>query len=163
MACAITQDVHLVSAVSHAHKRLVGYTANLLTGDPESGGTTVGSLYAGSAWDSPTPSRSPQPLALTKGQWIDYQCQYDTPKIATSPRDSRRPTRCACSSPPIGHATRTSTPAWRRATRTELAWASRPRAGTNLRRSARLPAIDSRRSSFAEAVSASFGRAPERA
>ena len=76
----ITQDVHLVSAVSHAHKRLVGYTANLLTGDPENGGTSVGSLYTGSAWDSPTPSRFSQPIALTKGQWIDYQCQYDNPE-----------------------------------------------------------------------------------
>jgi len=80
MACPITQDVHLVSAVSHAHKRLVSYTANLLTGDPESGGTTVGTLYAGSAWDSPTPTIFSQPLALTKGQWIDYQCQYENPE-----------------------------------------------------------------------------------
>jgi hypothetical protein len=76
MACPITQDISLASAVSHAHMRLANYGASLLTDDPENGGTKVQDLYTGTNWDSPPTKIFPQPIAISKGHWIDYHCDY---------------------------------------------------------------------------------------
>ncbi len=86
MACPITKDISLASAVSHAHMRLVNYTANLVSGDPTLSSTTmVQNLYTGTNWDLP-PTRvfgtngdgggTATPLSLHAGQWIDYECNY---------------------------------------------------------------------------------------
>ncbi len=79
MACPITKNITLEAAVSHAHQRLSNYTATLLSGDPEQGGTTMQTLYQGTAWDSPVPMKYPTPIAITAGQWIDYHCDYANP------------------------------------------------------------------------------------
>lgn len=81
LSCPITQDINLPAAVSHAHKRLDGYTARLLSGDPEAANTTeVRKLYEGTEWDNPTPDAYQPALGLTKGQYIDYQCHYTNPE-----------------------------------------------------------------------------------
>lgn len=81
MACPITQDISLQTAVSHAHKRMDDYSAKLLSGDPEATGTTtVKTLYTNKDWENPITKVFDPPLALTKGQWIDYQCHYTNPE-----------------------------------------------------------------------------------
>jgi hypothetical protein len=76
MTCPITQDINLAFGVSHAHMRLSNYVATLMTADPEAGGTKVQDLYTGTAWDSPAPKLFSPALAITKGHWIDYHCDY---------------------------------------------------------------------------------------
>ena len=76
MACPVQHDVNLGDALSHMHKRGVGYKAVLLDGDPLSGGKEIGTLYEGTAWDEPrvrieTPARK-----LSAGQWIKWSCEY---------------------------------------------------------------------------------------
>jgi hypothetical protein len=76
MACPVTSNVTLGADVSHAHARLTNYVANLLTADPEAGGTVVQELYSGTAWDLPPFKVFSPAVSLTKGQWIDYHCDY---------------------------------------------------------------------------------------
>jgi hypothetical protein len=80
MACPITRDISLVSAVSHMHKLGVGYRANLLAGDPlDSSTTTLQTLYETDVWDEPQDKFFAEALKLKAGQWIDYSCQYENP------------------------------------------------------------------------------------
>jgi hypothetical protein len=76
MACTVTSNVTLGADVSHSHARLTNYEADLLTGDPEAGGTMVQQLYTGTAWDLPPFKVFSPTVSLTKGQWIDYHCDY---------------------------------------------------------------------------------------
>jgi len=76
MTCPITQNITVPAAVSHAHARLTNYVANLMTGDPTAGGTMVQQVYQGTDWDLPPWNTFSTPLSLTKGQWIDYHCDY---------------------------------------------------------------------------------------
>jgi Copper type II ascorbate-dependent monooxygenase, C-terminal domain len=95
MACPITSNINLASAVSHAHARLVDYTADLLSGDPTaSGTTTMQTLYTTTNWDLPTvrvfgmdtdagaptgadaAAPTATPIQIQAGQWIDYHCDY---------------------------------------------------------------------------------------
>jgi hypothetical protein len=78
MACPITQDIMLKSAVSHMHKHAIGYEASLLDGDPfEPKTKTLMSLYRTTEWDSPEDTLWNAPLALKAGQFIDYHCDYE--------------------------------------------------------------------------------------
>jgi hypothetical protein len=81
MACPITADISLFSAVSHAHVRMDDYSAKLLSGDPEASGTTsVQTLYTNKDWENPVTKVFNPTVSLTKGQWIDYQCHYTNPE-----------------------------------------------------------------------------------
>jgi hypothetical protein len=77
MACPITQDISLKSAVSHMHRRGMGYDAELLSGDPYASDThTVEMLYTTDEWDAPVDTIWTEPKQLQAGQYIDYACHY---------------------------------------------------------------------------------------
>jgi hypothetical protein len=76
MACPVTQDITLSTAVSHMHRRGVGYTSSLLDGDPIAGGKEVQQLHHTTEWDEPPPDLYSPPLALKAGQWIRWACDY---------------------------------------------------------------------------------------
>lgn len=77
MACPVTKDVTVMSAVSHMHRRGDGYTATLLDGDPIAGGKKVQELYKSPEWNEPAPNIFDPPLALKAGQWIRWACDYE--------------------------------------------------------------------------------------
>lgn len=79
MACPITADVTLAGQVSHMHKRGVGYRATLLDGDPLAGGRAMQTLYSGIDWLEPVVLADTPALALSKGQWIKWSCDYENP------------------------------------------------------------------------------------
>lgn len=77
-ACPITEDVNLVTAVSHMHERGVGYTATLWDGDPtEEGSTMLRELHSSTDWEDPDTDVFDPILELKAGQWIDWRCEYD--------------------------------------------------------------------------------------
>lgn len=77
MACPVTQDINVVTAVSHMHRRGSGYTATLLDGDPIAGGKEVQKLYQSPEWNEPVADIFNPPLALKAGQWIRWECDYE--------------------------------------------------------------------------------------
>ena len=78
MACAVTADIHLRTAVSHMHARGVGYRASWLDASPFADGThTLQTLYETTEWDSPADKVWPEPLPLRAGNFIDYTCDYE--------------------------------------------------------------------------------------
>lgn len=77
MACPVTENVSLATAVSHTHKRGVAYTSALLDGDPLAGGQTVRALHETTEWHDPKPDVYSPPIALTQGQWIDWKCSFE--------------------------------------------------------------------------------------
>jgi hypothetical protein len=77
MACPVTRDISLGSAVSHMHKSGVGYEAKWLDGDPLEPGTQLREmLYTTTQWDEPIDTVWPTPRALKAGDFIDYTCEY---------------------------------------------------------------------------------------
>ncbi len=80
MACPITQDINLVSGVSHMHKRGVNYTSAVLDNDPLAGGQKIQTLHETTDWDEPQTSVFPGGLKVKQGQWIDYRCDYQNPE-----------------------------------------------------------------------------------
>jgi hypothetical protein len=81
MACPITKNISLRSAVSHMHSRGDGYVATLLDKSPaDPTNAVVRELYSGTEWDEPIEHIFKTPLALTAGQWIDYECHYTNPE-----------------------------------------------------------------------------------
>jgi hypothetical protein len=76
MRCTLSQDITLISAQSHMHKRGVGYVANVV--EPSDGSLTP--IYESDDWeDVPIAEWSPG-MALRKGQSIDYTCQFQNPE-----------------------------------------------------------------------------------
>ncbi|MCG8555996.1 MAG: collagen-like protein [Proteobacteria bacterium] len=81
MACPMTQDIQLGSAVSHMHARGVGYSARWLDASPyDPSSSTIQMLYETTEWEAPEPRVFETPLELKTGQWIDYECQYENPE-----------------------------------------------------------------------------------
>jgi hypothetical protein len=77
MACPITQDISLKTAVSHMHSRGVGYEAKWLDGDPFDPDTLMQEmLYTTERWDDPEDQVFEEPLQLQAGDFIDYTCTY---------------------------------------------------------------------------------------
>jgi hypothetical protein len=80
MACPITQDISLKSAVSHMHARGVGYEARWLSGDPYDADTqSIDTLYETKQWDAPVDTVWSEPRQLKAGNFIDYHCDYQNP------------------------------------------------------------------------------------
>lgn len=80
MACPITQDVSLRSAVSHMHARGVAYEARWLSGDPYDADTqTLDTLYETKQWDAPVDTVWSEPKQLKAGNFLDYHCDYQNP------------------------------------------------------------------------------------
>ena len=76
MRCTLSQDITLISAQSHMHKRGVGYVANVI--EPSDGSMTP--IYESHDWeDVPITEWSPG-MSLRKGQSIDYTCQFQNPE-----------------------------------------------------------------------------------
>jgi hypothetical protein len=72
MRCPITQDITLLSAQSHMHRRGVGYQADLTDG----AGLASQQLYTNDSWEN-VPIRSfGAGLALPAGAFVDYRCAY---------------------------------------------------------------------------------------
>lgn len=73
MHCIIPEDITLVFAMSHMHRRGVGYDSWLVDADaprPE------GSLYATTAWEEVQPTQYEPGVEVRAGQAIDYECRY---------------------------------------------------------------------------------------
>jgi hypothetical protein len=79
MRCQVPSDVTLVYAMSHMHRRGVGYGSWLEGGDL---GEPV-SLYATEDWEDIDPQLFTPPLAVSAGQTIRFQCEYDNPETHT--------------------------------------------------------------------------------
>jgi hypothetical protein len=76
MRCTLSQDITLISAQSHMHKRGVGYVANLV----EASDGSFTQIYESHDWeDVPIAEWSPG-MSLRKGQAIDYTCQFQNPE-----------------------------------------------------------------------------------
>jgi hypothetical protein len=72
MSCPIHQDITLVNAQSHMHKRGVSYEANLLDAD----GAKVETLYTSDDWEQ-VPVTQYENKVIKAGSRIDYQCNYE--------------------------------------------------------------------------------------
>ena len=72
MRCLVKNDVTLVSASSHYHKRGYDYAAYL---DPASGPLATTPFYTSSDWDHPKPLATTMPIAA--GSRIRFNCGYD--------------------------------------------------------------------------------------
>ena len=76
LRCTLAQDITLISAQSHMHRRGVGYTAHIV--EPSDGSLTP--IYESHDWeDVPIAEWSPG-MSLRAGQAIDYTCQYQNPE-----------------------------------------------------------------------------------
>jgi Copper type II ascorbate-dependent monooxygenase, C-terminal domain len=81
LACPITKDITLRTAVSHMHSRGDGYYANLMDKSPaDPTASVVQELYSGTEWEDPVAEIFKPALKLTAGQWIDYECHYTNPE-----------------------------------------------------------------------------------
>jgi hypothetical protein len=76
LACPVTQDITVSTAVSHMHRRGDGYTSSLYDGDPSQGGNVVRTLFESNEWDEPAVELFDPPLSFTAGQWIRFACNY---------------------------------------------------------------------------------------
>ncbi len=78
--CPVTQDITLLNAQSHMHKRGVNYKA-VLTDDK---GTVQGeSLYEGTDWAEVRMKSYSPGRQLKAGQFVDFQCEYDNKENRT--------------------------------------------------------------------------------
>ncbi len=74
MSCPVTSNVTLTTLQTHMHKWGLGGTVNL----EDSTGAMVKPLYTSSVWTDPPVTQWPVPgMALTAGQQIDYECNYE--------------------------------------------------------------------------------------
>src|ERR1041385_5041204 len=76
LACPVTEDISVATAVSHMHRRGNGYNATLYDGDPSQGGNVVQTLYDSPEWDEPSVKGFDSPLSFKAGQWIRFACSY---------------------------------------------------------------------------------------
>lgn len=76
LACPVTQDITVATAVSHMHRRGSGYSSSLYDGDPSQGGQVLQTLYDSSEWDEPAVKIFSPSLSLKAGQWIRFACSY---------------------------------------------------------------------------------------
>jgi hypothetical protein len=72
MRCTLSDDITLISAQSHMHRRGVGYTANVV--EPSDGRLTQ--IYESHDWEDVPISEWSPGMPLRKGQAIDYTCHY---------------------------------------------------------------------------------------
>jgi hypothetical protein len=74
MSCPVTSNITLINGQSHMHARGLGGVANLVDTATD---TMIKQIYVSHDWVNVpvTPYSSPA-LTLTKGQSIDYQCNY---------------------------------------------------------------------------------------
>lgn len=72
MRCPIDQDITLINAQSHMHKRGVGYEALLIEPDGEES-----VLYETEGWDDVVARRFDDGLAIEAGSVIDFTCLYE--------------------------------------------------------------------------------------
>jgi hypothetical protein len=72
MQCVVPQDINILFASSHMHRRGVGYRSEL-TGAPL---TEPRSLFETLQWESPDPAIYDPALPVTAGQIIHYECDY---------------------------------------------------------------------------------------
>lgn len=72
MRCLVPNDITLISAVSHYHKRGYDYAAYL---DPTADSLTEAPFYTAKDWDHPQELSSP--LRVTAGSRIRFNCGYD--------------------------------------------------------------------------------------
>jgi hypothetical protein len=77
--CPVLEDVYLVNAQSHMHKRGVDFVAHLV----DAGGKAVDTLYQGTEWEEVVMKRNQPHKLLAKGQGIDYKCGYDNKEMRT--------------------------------------------------------------------------------
>jgi hypothetical protein len=77
MACPVTQDVTVSTAVSHMHQRGVGYTSELYDGDPSQDGQVIRTLHESTEWEEPLTDQFDPPLTFTAGEWVRFACDYD--------------------------------------------------------------------------------------
>jgi hypothetical protein len=77
MACPVTQDATLLSAVSHMHSRGVGSQAHLWDKSPAlADAVPIMRFYDEPKWEEPAAVQFDTPVSLTTGQWIDWSCDY---------------------------------------------------------------------------------------
>lgn len=72
--CPVLEDVTLLNAQSHMHKRGVGYTAQLLAADNSVEGEPI---YTTTEWSEVKMKEYAVGRELKKGQALDFRCQYD--------------------------------------------------------------------------------------
>jgi hypothetical protein len=72
MHCVLPEDVQVSYAMSHMHKRGVGYRSWLTGGDLEE----PRSLFETDRWEGVEPSVMTPPLAIAKGQAVDFECDF---------------------------------------------------------------------------------------
>lgn len=72
MRCAIPKDIHVAFAMSHMHRRGVGYHAALEGGDLEAPQT----LYDTTQWERVEPAVLDPPLTMKAGQTVRFSCSY---------------------------------------------------------------------------------------
>lgn len=73
MHCVIPEDIELVFAMSHMHRRGVAYDSRIVGGEAPSPGD---SLYATTAWEEVQPAQFAPGVSIRAGQAIDYECRY---------------------------------------------------------------------------------------
>lgn len=72
MHCIIPEDINLVFAMSHMHRRGIGYDSRIVGEQP----ALEGSLYATTAWEEVSPAQFEPGVTIQAGQAIDYECHY---------------------------------------------------------------------------------------
>jgi hypothetical protein len=70
MSCEISQDINVISLLSHMHSRGIRYVANATSGGQTS------QLLATDQWLNPEPVVLQTPMQLAAGTRIDYACDY---------------------------------------------------------------------------------------
>ena len=104
LACPVTQDITVSTAVSHMHRRGHTYTSSLYDGDPSQGGSVVRKIYESTDWNEPATEVYSPSLSLKAGEWIRFACGYDNPEQRVVAQGQQTTERCACSSARIGRA-----------------------------------------------------------
>jgi hypothetical protein len=79
MSCPVTSNVTLTTQQTHMHKWGLGGVANL----EDSTGSMVQPLYTSSVWTDPPVTQWSSGMALTAGQQIDYECNYENTGTTT--------------------------------------------------------------------------------
>ena len=72
MSCAIPEDVTLLFAMSHMHKRGVGYRSWVKGGDL----AEPREIFSTDRWEDVEPAFYDPPLAVAGGQRIDFECDF---------------------------------------------------------------------------------------
>jgi hypothetical protein len=75
MSCPVSSAVNLVTMQTHMHARGLGGTATL----EDSSGNVIEPMYASQTWTNPPLTQwTAPPKALTVGEQIDYECNYQS-------------------------------------------------------------------------------------